>query len=80
MLLSKLDKLARFLVSSLLRSILEAKAFLRGTSTGIAGGFPNQSKPPVNWWFALPLKGAITGLTPIRGSEYYYRITRTATR
>ena len=24
--------------------MLEAKAFLRGTSTGIAGGFPNQQK------------------------------------
>ena len=44
MLLSELDELARLLVSSSLRSILEAKAFLRGTSTGIAGGIPNQSK------------------------------------
>ena len=44
MLLSELDELARLLVSNSLRSILEAKAFLRGTSTGIAGGFPNQSK------------------------------------
>jgi hypothetical protein len=24
--------------------MLETKAFLRGTSTGIAGGFPNQKK------------------------------------
>jgi len=24
--------------------MLEAKAFLRGTSTGIAGGFPNQKE------------------------------------
>ena len=24
----------------------------------------HKSKPPLKWWFALPLKGAITGLTP----------------
>ena len=23
-----------------------------------------ESKPPLKWWFALPLKGAITGLAP----------------
>ena len=34
----------------------------------------------INWWFDLPLKGAITGIAPIRGTELYYRITRTATR
>ena len=28
--------------------MLEAKAFLRGTSTGIAGGFPNQKKTAVS--------------------------------
>ena len=42
MLLSELDELTRLLVSSSLRSIFEAKAFLRGTSTGRAGGFPIQ--------------------------------------
>ena len=30
--------------------MLEAKAFLRGTSTGIAGGFPNQIKAPCPKW------------------------------
>jgi len=27
--------------------MLEAKAFLRDTSTGIAGGFPNQQNAPL---------------------------------
>ena len=44
MLLSELDELARLLVSSSLRSILEAKAFLRGISTGYAVDFPNQKE------------------------------------
>ena len=44
MLLSELDKLARLLVSSSLRSILEAKAFLWGISTGYAVDFPNQKE------------------------------------
>ncbi len=39
-----------------------------------------QSRPPVNWWLAQPLEGAITGLTPERGTELYYRITCTTTR
>ena len=34
----------------------------------------------VNWWFALPLTGAITGIAPVRGTELYYRITSTAIR
>ena len=33
-----------------------------------------------NRWLAPPLKGVITGLAPKRGTELYYRITRTATR
>ena len=31
-------------------------------------------------WLALPLEGAITGLTPKRGTELHDRITRTAIR
>ena len=37
-----------------------------------------KSRPPVNWWLAVPLEGAYTGLTPVRGTEsltphYYLR-------
>ena len=28
-----------------------------------------QSQPPVNWWYAQPLEGAITDLAPERGTE-----------
>ena len=33
-----------------------------------------------NRWFAPPLTGAVTGLAPIRGTEFYDCIIRTATR
>ena len=33
-----------------------------------------------NRWFAPPLIGAVTGLAPIRGTEFYDCIIRTATR
>ena len=30
-----------------------------------------QSKPPVNWWYAQPLEGAITDLVPKRDAERF---------
>ena len=30
-----------------------------------------ESKPPVNWWYAQPLEGAITDLVPKRDAERF---------
>ena len=39
-----------------------------------------KSKPPLKWWFAQPLEGAITGFTPKGALKVWHRITLTGRR
>ena len=40
----------------------------------------NESRPPVNWWLAQPLKGAITGRGPKGAQKVWHRILITGSR
>ena len=65
-------------VNHSLRSLLEAKAFLRDPPP--AEPVRNSQDLCFNLWLAQPLEGAVTGLAPKRGAEFYCRITATRKR